>query len=124
MDSLICCGPLLPRNYSSLSVYSCWHSVPTQQGCASLKEGNKAVTRAKGLTIVEGLSLAGRWRRQVLHCCSPICGPYCSLLHFLTVGVHHQLPLLIGADSHCIPHTQPVHLQSQCVFALVAYFSS
>ena len=63
------------------------------------------------VTMNEGLSLAGGWGWYVLHCCCSIGGSHCGLPYFLTVGGHNQVPLLIGADPHCISHTQPVHLQ-------------
>ncbi len=68
------------------------------------------------LTIGEGFSLARGWGWHVLHCCCSIGGSHRGLSYFLTVGGNDQVPILIGADSHCVSHTQPVHLQPISAF--------
>jgi len=79
------------------------------------RRGKRGKERDVGweVTVDEGLSLAGGWGWHVLHCCRSIGGSHRGLPYFLAVGGHNQVPVLIGADSHSISHTQPVHLQPQ-----------
>lgn len=70
------------------------------------------VETKKTLTSGEGLSLArwGGW--HVVHSSGTIGGAHCGLTHTWSVGLHHQIPLLIGTDAHSIAYTQPMHLRA------------
>lgn len=84
----------------------------TTHGDSSNKQTVARRSKGKGLTIGEGLGLARGRRGHVLHCSCAVGGPHCGLSYFYTVGVHDQVPVLVGADPHGIPHTQPIHLGS------------